>query len=102
MRRILHHPILGPIPERKLVKIWVDNRFIEAFEGEPIAAALLAAGIRIFRQTTHRKEPRGVWCAIGQCTDCVMIVDGQPNVRTCVTLVKEGMRIQTQIGLDGD
>ena len=47
--------------------------------------ALLAAGRRTFRRTTQRNEPRGVFCALGRCTDCVMIVDGQPNVRTCVT-----------------
>ncbi|MFQ6126784.1 MAG: (2Fe-2S)-binding protein [Candidatus Heimdallarchaeota archaeon] len=102
MWRVREHPILGPLTKRKIVKIWVDNQIIEAFEGEPIAAALLAAGIRVFRQTTKKHETRGVFCAIGQCTDCVMVVDGNPNVRTCVTPVKEGIRIKTQIGLDGD
>ncbi len=44
-------------------------------------------------------EPRGLFCAIGRCTDCVMTVDGVPNVRTCVTLVEGGMSIETQRGL---
>lgn len=102
MWRVLEHPILGPLNKRKIVKIWVDDQIIEAYEGEPIAVALLAAGIRVFRQTNKQQEARGVWCAIGQCTDCVMVVDGNPNVRTCITPVKEGMRIKTQIGLEGD
>jgi predicted molibdopterin-dependent oxidoreductase YjgC len=64
-----------------------------------IAAALVAAGIHTFRFTSKRHEPRGVFCAIGRCTDCVMEVDGQPNVRTCVTPVRDHMVIRTQAGL---
>jgi predicted molibdopterin-dependent oxidoreductase YjgC len=96
--RILDHPILGKPEKTRKVKIFVDGKTIEAFEGEPIAAALSAAGIRVFRTTSIRGEPRGVYCAIGLCTDCVMVVDGVPNVRTCVTSVKDGMKIRTQIG----
>jgi predicted molibdopterin-dependent oxidoreductase YjgC len=97
--RIVDHPILGKLKERKKVFIEVDGRKIEAYEGEPIAAALLAAGVRVFRYTSKEKEPRGLFCAIGRCTDCVMIVDGIPNVRTCVTPVRDGMKIETQMGL---
>jgi len=97
--RIVDHPILGKLKERKKVFIEVDGRKIEAYEGEPIAAALLAAGVRVFRYTSKEKEPRGLFCAIGRCTDCVMIVDGIPNVRTCVTSVRDGMKIETQKGL---
>ncbi|MHB8947330.1 MAG: (2Fe-2S)-binding protein, partial [Bacillota bacterium] len=46
-----------------------------------------------------RTGPRGLFCAIGRCTDCVMTVDGVPNVRTCVTPVREGLRVETQRGL---
>ena len=69
---------------------------MQAFEGEPIAAALMANGIRVFRKTRKRGEPRGVFCAIGRCTDCIMTVDGVPNVRTCMVLVKEGMQIKSE------
>ena len=72
---------------------------MEAREGEPIAMALAAAGIRVFRTTEKLHEPRGVYCSMGRCSDCMMIVDGQPNVRTCVTLVKDGMRVEVQHGL---
>ncbi|MEW6189399.1 MAG: (2Fe-2S)-binding protein [Actinomycetota bacterium] len=96
--RIKSHPILGDIPKRKVIKIKVDGRTIEAFEGEPIAVALLAAGIKVFRRTVKRREPRGLFCAIGQCTDCMMTVNGAPNVRACITPVEEGMEIRTQIG----
>jgi len=76
--------------------IRVDGRPIQAYEGEPIAAALMAIGVKVFRKTRKKKEPRGVFCAIGRCTDCIMSVDGIPNVRTCVTPVREGMEIWTE------
>ena len=93
--RIVHHPVLGNTEQGKRVTIWVDGVEIEAHEGEPIAAALVAAGVKVFRVTRKEKEPRGVFCAVGRCTDCVMTVDGQPNVRTCITTVRDGMEIQT-------
>lgn len=97
-RRITNHPILGALPGRETVSIYVDGREVEARAGEPIAAALLAAGIDVFRHTEKYNQPRGLFCAIGRCTDCVMIVNGQPNVRTCVTPVEDGMRVETQTG----
>lgn len=99
MNRIQDHPILGAVEEKKEVSIWVDGKELKAYEGEMIAATLIANGVKVFRYTNKRKEPRGIFCAIGRCTDCVMIVDGVPNVRTCITPVKEGMKIQTQEGL---
>ena len=62
-------------------------------------SVLMNAGIRVFRTTAKRHEPRGIFCAIGRCTDCMMIVDGIPNTRTCVTPVKDGMRVEKQEGL---
>jgi predicted molibdopterin-dependent oxidoreductase YjgC len=93
--RILDHPILGKLPERRIIKIQVDGKLIDALEGEPIAAALIANGIKTLRYTKRKKEPRGIFCAIGQCNDCVMTVNGRPNVRTCVTQVEDGMEIET-------
>lgn len=94
--RIEEHPILGTLEKKAVIKIEVDGRPIDAFEGEPIAAALMAAGISVFRYTRKKGEPRGIFCAIGQCTDCMMTVDGVPNVRTCIIPVKAGMKIKTQ------
>lgn len=96
--RILEHPILGSIEKGCPVHFTFDGRDMEGYEGEPIAAALRAAGVMTHRHTVKRGEPRGIFCAIGRCTDCVMVVDGTPNVRTCMTPLKEGMRVQTQYG----
>jgi len=97
--RIMDHPILGPLKKGKEVKITVDGKTVKAIEGEPIASALIAAGIMAFRKTIKREDPRGYFCGIGRCTDCMMIVNGIRNVRTCITPIKEGMKIETQIGL---
>jgi predicted molibdopterin-dependent oxidoreductase YjgC len=97
--RIENHPILGPLSPGKPITLWVDGAPVSAFEGEPIAAALTAAGYRIFRRTARWGRPRGLFCAIGRCTDCIMTVNGQPNVRTCVTPALDGMRIEMQIGV---
>lgn len=94
--RIINHPILGYLDKKKEVNITVDGKAIKAIEGEPIASALMADEIMIFRKTRIRKEPRGYFCGIGLCTDCMMIVNGVQNVRTCITPVKEGMKIETQ------
>lgn len=99
-RRITVHPILGKSPERKIVSFYYNNRKLEGYEGEPVAAALKAAGVMVHRYTKKRHEPRGIFCAIGRCTDCVMIVDGHPNVRTCITPLREGMNVQTQYGVE--
>lgn len=97
--RVENHIVLGKNKDKKLVEITVDGKKIKAIQGEKILAALVANGIIINRYTVKRKEPRGLFCGIGQCTDCAMIVDGKPNVRTCVTPVKAGMVIETQEGL---
>ncbi len=99
MQRIEEHPILGVFEKGGEVEFTFDGRTVKGFEGEPIAMALKAEGLMIHRYTTNRDEPRGLFCAIGRCTDCVMVVDGQPNVRTCVTPLKAGMKVQTQHGV---
>lgn len=100
MSRIDKHPILEDYDKGKKITFTFDDQIMEGYEGEPIAMALKAAGIQIHRYTLKRHEPRGIFCAIGRCTDCVMIVDGKPNVRTCVTPLKEGMKVQTQDGVN--
>jgi len=97
--RIEEHPILGTYQKGKTVTFTLDGKEMQGCEGEPIAAALKAAGVMVHRHTLKNAAPRGIFCAIGRCTDCVMIVDGQPNVRTCVTPLRAGMKVQTQYGV---
>ena len=81
------------------LNVLVDGRSVVAYEGESIAAALFAAGVRITRWTARSGEPRGYFCGMGVCQDCLVTVDGSPNVRACMTAVREGLRIETQRGL---
>jgi len=97
--RIFDHPILGELKPKSWVQIEVDGQEIRAIDGEPIAAALIASGRSTLRYTKKFSEPRGIFCAVGRCTDCIMEVNGMPNVRTCVTPAKHGMKIRTLKGL---
>ncbi len=97
--RVRRHPVLGDLDEAPVVQLTVDGRPIEARAGETIAAALLASDLRTFRSMPESGELRGLFCGVGRCSDCMMTVDGEPNVRTCVTPVRDGMRVETQRGL---
>jgi len=83
---------------RRTVRLTFDGDEIFGFEGQTLAAALLAAGRRAWRFTSRRGEPRGIFCGMGICLDCLVEVDGRPNVRACLTPVAEGMRVATQRG----
>lgn len=94
--RISEHPIISNYHKGRQVVFSFDGNALTGYEGEPIAFALRANGVLRHRFTSKLHKPRGIFCAIGRCTDCVMIVDGQPNVRTCMTPLREGMDIRTQ------
>ncbi len=98
--RISEHPIIESYNKGRKVTFSFDGNELSGYEGESIAAALKAAGVMVHRYTAKQHKPRGIFCAIGRCTDCVMIVNGVPNVRTCVTPLEEGMQIQTQYGVE--
>lgn len=98
--RIAEHPILGTYEKGEEVHFTLDGKDMTGFAGESIAAALKAAGVATHRYTAKEHHARGIFCAIGRCTDCVMIVNGQPNVRTCITPLEEGMQVQTQYGVE--
>jgi predicted molibdopterin-dependent oxidoreductase YjgC len=81
-----------------MVKFTFEGRELEATEGQSLAAALLSHGDRILRDTRHEERPRGVFCGIGICFDCLVVVDGKRNQRSCITLVHEGMKVEVQHG----
>jgi hypothetical protein len=89
---------LGPELERgPRVEIVLDGRPVEAYVGETVAAVLLARGEAETR-TTVKGEPRGIFCGIGFCFDCLVVVDDVPNTRACMTWVRDGMRVARQDG----
>lgn len=96
--RIEQHAILGKLEDADEVTLFFEGAPLKARAGEPIMSALIAAGVRVFRYT-KKGSPRRIFCGIGRCTDCVMMVDGIPGVRTCVTEVRDGMRVERQHGV---
>jgi predicted molibdopterin-dependent oxidoreductase YjgC len=95
--RIEQHPILNFQRGEKL-SFFFNGQETEGYAGETIAAALHAAGIRELAKSPNLHRPRGLFCAIGNCSSCLMVVDGQPNIRVCVTKVLPGMKVETQQG----
>ncbi|SRR6056297_2577569 len=95
--RIKEHPILNFDRKNKLV-FQYNGKEVEAFEGETVAAALHAAGIKTLRRSIRYHRPRGLFCAIGNCSSCLMKVNGIPNVKTCITKVEDGMVVEEQTG----
>ena len=75
----------------------LDERRVTAYEGETVAAMLLAEG-HLATRTTPGGSPRGVYCGMGVCFDCLVVVDGVPNTRACVTWVRDGMVVARQDG----
>lgn len=95
--RIDDHPIIS-FPERETVTFSYEGQEVEARKGETIAAALHNEGVMELRKSGDKKRPRGLFCAIGKCSSCLMMVDGVPNVRTCITLAQENMEVEKQNG----
>ena len=75
-----------------------DGTDIEFVRGQSIGAALTAAGIRSWRTTRVESRPRGLFCGIGVCFDCLVVADGTPNQRACLLPAREGMDVGTQVG----
>ncbi|MBU7047368.1 MAG: (2Fe-2S)-binding protein [Theionarchaea archaeon] len=94
---IQEHPLLT-FERGKKVHFTFDGQKIEAYEGETIAAALHAAGVKVLKRSITHGGPRSFFCAIGKCASCMMSVDVVPNVKTCVTLVEGGMVVESQFG----
>lgn len=78
--------------------IRVDGQAVPARAGESVAAAMLAAGMARFRDTPAGGAPRGPYCMMGVCFDCLVTIDGVGNRQGCLVPVVEGMKITLQKG----
>ena len=82
------------------IEFTFDGEKIDAITGQSVAAALLAANQRALRKTRFNNNERGVFCGIGVCFDCLVVIDGSTNQRACLIEAKPGMKVQTQVGSD--
>jgi aerobic-type carbon monoxide dehydrogenase small subunit (CoxS/CutS family) len=82
------------------IEFTFDGEKIVAITGQSVAAALLAENQRTLRKTRFNNNERGVFCGIGVCFDCLVVIDGITNQRACLIEAKPGMKVQTQVGSD--
>lgn len=83
-------------PEGRTVSFEFDGQNIPAVEGEPVACSLLAAGEALFSRSVKYHRARGPYCFSGACSHCLMRIDGVPNVHSCLTPAREGLRVERQ------
>ena len=95
--RIEEHPVLEFARGEKLT-FFYNGKEVEGYPSETIVAALHAAGVRKLGNSPELHRPRGLFCAIGNCSSCFMTVDGEPNMRVCVIKCKQGMQVEEQVG----
>ena len=69
---------------------------VRAYAGDTIGSALFASGRRVFSRSFKYHRPRGLYCCSGGCPNCMLTVDGTPNVRACVEPVREGAVVEPQ------
>ncbi|MEO8751781.1 MAG: (2Fe-2S)-binding protein [Casimicrobiaceae bacterium] len=80
------------------ITVTIDGQPVVANAGDSVAAAMLAAGVGSCRSTPLSGAPRGPFCMMGVCFDCLVIVDGVGSRQGCMTRVRDGMRVETQHG----
>ncbi|HOR18418.1 MAG TPA: FAD-dependent oxidoreductase [Brevefilum sp.] len=95
--RITQHPILPVLPTETVEFFW-KNETLQANAGETIASALIANGIDIFGYHPKDRSPQGLFCANGQCSQCMVLVDNRP-IKSCMTKVQPGIHVMPLDGL---
>lgn len=72
----------------------VDGTAVEFLEADTVASSLLRAGITELRRSLSG-EPRGVYCGIGVCNDCLVTIGSARNVKACQVEATEGLVVTT-------
>ena len=93
--RILDHPVLGKLENQTPVTFTFDGKTYEGFEGDTIASALLANGIRKLRVHEETGSPRAIYCNIGHCFECRVTVNETETARACMTTIQENMVVDS-------
>jgi predicted molibdopterin-dependent oxidoreductase YjgC len=84
-----------PSPD-SLLHLTFDGREVTTHAGQTVGAALVDAGIRSWRTTRTHGRPRGLFCGIGVCYDCLITVDGLANQRACLVRAADGMQLSSE------
>ena len=86
------------ITRGRAFQVTVDGESVTAHQGESVLGVLWASGHKVVRRSPVKREPRGFLCGMGVCFECLVTVDGRPNVRACLEPARAGMRIETGTG----
>jgi sarcosine oxidase subunit alpha len=89
------------IDRSREVSFYFDGWRVTGFEGDTMGSAVAASGRRIFSRSFKYHRPRGLYCCSGHCPNCLMTVDGVPNVRVCVEPIRDGAVVEPQNVLGG-
>ncbi|NLF64014.1 MAG: FAD-dependent oxidoreductase [Chloroflexi bacterium] len=84
------------IDRERVIRFTWQGRLFSAYAGDTIASALAAEGVQTFSRSFKYHRRRGLLCVSGDCPNCLVHVDGEPNVRACRTKVEPGMRVRAQ------
>lgn len=76
------------------MRIYLNGVEVEATENESVGTFLLKRRQQVLRKTRFNNQPRGMFCGIGVCFDCIVTIDGIANQRACITQLRNGMRIE--------
>jgi sarcosine oxidase subunit alpha len=99
---VSHRLGAGPwesIDRNRPIGFWLDGRDVLGFEGDTVASAIAAAGVVVTGRSFKYHRPRGLFCMTGACANCLVRIDGVPNVRACQTPLKRDMRVERQNGI---
>lgn len=84
---------IGNIKRNREVTFTVNGKAVSAYEGETLLAALIAAGYKHTKNSPLGQQPRGGLCGMGVCFECIVTVNDEPNIRSCMTEVEENMKV---------
>ncbi len=88
---------IASINRSEPVTFFVNGESVTAYKGEMLLASLIAAGYNRLKKSPLKKEPRGALCGMGVCFECIVTVNGIPNIRSCMTEVEENMKVEINV-----
>ena len=88
-----------PAQDAETIDVFLNGQRVQVMQGTSVAALALTEGLRYTRTTPISNSKRAPFCMMGVCYECLMVIDGKANQRACATIVKQGMKIETQQGV---
>ncbi|MGE5340580.1 MAG: (2Fe-2S)-binding protein [Candidatus Omnitrophota bacterium] len=85
---------IGNIKRKEKITFFVNGKEVDAYKGETLLAALIAAGYKQLKKSPVKGTPRSALCGMGVCFECIVNVNGVPNIRSCMTEVENNMKVE--------